>query len=253
MGTACYVWIRLYCCMAAGKENRHPEVFFRCCMHRLSTYTFFVLRDFLKVSTSFVITLYIRYIAIFALMENGWKVVTTFPFQLNSYNPPITYRRSNMAREATQWNQCALRIWNVRNVVITRIVCGRFNPLNAELNPICHLRVLLGDLTFMGPCIVSVFQYISNKMQRYTVYCIWKLLYMFRVLPPPIIRSANYIYSIWYLSYRYCYLPLSWKSWNWFECAVGGVREAMEKWPCANNYRSIDTYHFSTSSFRLTL
>jgi hypothetical protein len=45
-----------------------------------------------------------------------------------------------------------------------------FNPLNAELNPICHLLVLLGDLAFMGPCIVSIFQYISNKMQRYTVY-----------------------------------------------------------------------------------
>jgi hypothetical protein len=46
------------------------------------------------------------------------------------------------------------------------------NPLNAELNPICHLLVLLGDLTFMGPCIISIFQYIciSNKMQRYTVY-----------------------------------------------------------------------------------
>jgi hypothetical protein len=46
------------------------------------------------------------------------------------------------------------------------------NLLNAELIPICHLRVLLGDLTFMGPCIVSIFQYtcISNKMQRYTVY-----------------------------------------------------------------------------------
>ena len=25
-------------------------------------------------------------------------------------------------------------------------------------------------LTFRGPCIVSIFQYISNKMQRYTVY-----------------------------------------------------------------------------------
>jgi len=25
-----------------------------------------------------------------------------------------------------------------------------FNPLNAELNPICHFLVLLGDLTFMG-------------------------------------------------------------------------------------------------------
>jgi hypothetical protein len=44
------------------------------------------------------------------------------------------------------------------------------NPLNAELNPICHMLVLLGDLTFMGPCIVSIFQYISDKMQRYTVY-----------------------------------------------------------------------------------
>ena len=45
-----------------------------------------------------------------------------------------------------------------------------FNPLNAELNPICHLLVLIGNLTFMGPCMVSIFQYISNKMQRYTVY-----------------------------------------------------------------------------------
>jgi hypothetical protein len=41
-----------------------------------------------------------------------------------------------------------------------------FNPLNAELIPICHLLILLGDLTFMGKCIVSIF----NKMQHYTVY-----------------------------------------------------------------------------------
>jgi hypothetical protein len=30
----------------------------------------------------------------------------------------------------------------------------------------CHLLILLGDLTFMGKRIVSI----SNKMQRYTVY-----------------------------------------------------------------------------------
>ena len=42
-----------------------------------------------------------------------------------------------------------------------------FNPLIAELNPICHSLILL---TFMGPCIVSLFQCISNTMQRYTVY-----------------------------------------------------------------------------------
>jgi hypothetical protein len=51
---------------------------------------------------------------------------------------------------------------------ILHIYC--INPLNAELNSICHLLVLLADLTFMGPCIVSIFQYISNKMQHYTVY-----------------------------------------------------------------------------------
>jgi hypothetical protein len=63
-------------------------------------------------------------------------------------------------------------------------------------------------------------------MQRYTIYYIWKVLYMFRMVPPHIIRSAHTcIYSIWYLSHRYCYLPLSWKSWNRFECAVGGVRQ----------------------------
>jgi hypothetical protein len=43
------------------------------------------------------------------------------------------------------------------------------NPLNAELNSICHSLILLGDLTFMSTCIVSIFQYIFNKMQRYTV------------------------------------------------------------------------------------
>ena len=50
----------------------------------------------------------------------------------------------------------------------------------------------------------NILIYMSNKMQRYTVYFIWKLFYMFRVLPPPIIRSTNNcIYSIWYLSHRY--------------------------------------------------
>jgi hypothetical protein len=48
----------------------------------------------------------------------------------------------------------------------------KLNPLNSELNLIRHLLVLLGDLTFIGPCIVSIFQHtrISNKMQRYIVY-----------------------------------------------------------------------------------
>jgi hypothetical protein len=34
------------------------------------------------------------------------------------------------------------------------------------------------------------------------------------------------------LSHRYCYLPLSWKSWNRFECAVGGVRHPQHTASC---------------------
>jgi hypothetical protein len=75
----------------------------------------------------------------------------------------------------------------------------------------------------MSTCIVRIFQYISNTMQRYTVYVYLETAQHVSGGTSPIIRSAyNCIYSIWYLSHRYCYLPLSWKSWDSYESAVGG-------------------------------
>ena len=62
---------------------------------------------------------------------------------------------------------------------------------------------LMNNPVYPTRCTVTQFMYF------------WKVLYMFRVVSPPIIRSThNCIYSIWYLSNRNCYLPLSWKSWN---------------------------------------
>jgi hypothetical protein len=73
----------------------------------------------------------------------------------------------------------------------------------------------------MVKCIVSI----ANKIQRYAVYLYLETALHISGGIPPNIRSAyNCIYSIWYLSRRYCYLPLSWKSWDLFECVVGGVR-----------------------------
>ena len=43
----------------------------------------------------------------------------------------------------------------------------------------------------MGPCLAILCQLMSNKMQLYTVYFICKMLYMFRVVSPPIVRSTN--------------------------------------------------------------
>jgi hypothetical protein len=99
------------------------------------------------------------------------------------------------------------------------------NPLNAELNPICHLLILLGDLTFMGTCIVSIFQYISNKMQRYTVY-----LYLETVLHVSGGTSTHRQERIHlYLQHLLFVTPLLLSAaiveeWNRFECAVGGER-----------------------------
>jgi hypothetical protein len=67
------------------------------------------------------------------------------------------------------------RVWaevssSAPHLLHKRLLVSLINPLNAELNTICHSLILLGDLTFMGPCIVSIFQYISNKMQRYATH-----------------------------------------------------------------------------------
>jgi hypothetical protein len=80
----------------------------------------------------------------------------------------------------------------------------------------------------MGPCIVSIFQYISNTMQSYTVYLYLETalhvlggtsthpqeriqLYLQRVvLVTPLLLSAAI-------------------SWNRFECAVGGATHSTLK------------------------
>ena len=90
-------------------------------------------------------------------------------------------------------------------VVVPPETCRAVSRSNKLCNiASCWIYILeyvkTSHLTFMGPCIVIIFQYIYKKIQRYTVYFIWKLLSMFRVVLPPIIRSAyNCIYSIWYL------------------------------------------------------
>jgi hypothetical protein len=64
-------------------------------------------------------------------------------------------------------------------------------------------------------------------------------------------EQNNCIYSIWYLSHRYCYLPLSWMSWNRFECALGGVRHPQHTQTGSNS--PIQNTHFMFKNFFLIL
>jgi hypothetical protein len=77
---------------------------------------------------------------------------------------------------------------------------------------------------FMGPCIVSILQYISNKMQRYTVY-----LHLETTLHISVGTSTHQQERIQlYLQHLVFVTPLLLPaaiSWNRFECAVGGVHQ----------------------------
>ena len=58
------------------------------------------------------------------------------------------------------------------------------------------------NFTFSGPCIVNIFVliYFKRDATLHILFISEKLLYMFRVVSSPIIRSTyNCIYSIWYL------------------------------------------------------
>jgi hypothetical protein len=65
----------------------------------------------------------------------------------------------------------------------------------------------------MGPCIVSIFQYISNKIQRYTVY-----LYLETTLHVSGGTSTHHQERI-----------------QRFECAVGGVRHPQQTQTSSNS------------------
>jgi hypothetical protein len=108
-------------------------------------------------------------------------------------------------------------------------VCIYVNPLNAELNPICHLLALLGahlilnvsrirvrktfkliNLTFSKPCIVT---HSYNKGQQDALFLKFILIknsiYTFRADLLSIIRSLNTVYTaigICYGSYVDCLL-----------------------------------------------
>ena len=80
-----------------------------------------------------------------------------------------------------------------------------------------------------------------------------KLLCMFRVVSPLIIRSThNCIYSIWYLLNPYCYLPLWWKIWNWFSVVWELYRSVLVQLPTAPKHiNTITTPH--SNQFQLFL
>jgi hypothetical protein len=78
----------------------------------------------------------------------------------------------------------------------------------------------------------SVSIIVQQDATIYSLLCFCKLLYMFWVVTPPIIRSTyNCNYSIWHWLNRLCYLPLSWRSWNF---SAEGSRDGLTSSRCCD-------------------
>jgi hypothetical protein len=68
------------------------------------------------------------------------------------------------------------------------------NPLNAELNPICHLLALLGTHIILHVSRIRVNILLHIIPARYTIHRVYfylTMLYMFRALLSPIVRSTK--------------------------------------------------------------
>jgi hypothetical protein len=71
-------------------------------------------------------------------------------------------------------------------------------------------------LTFIRPCIASIplkYNQQDATFSRYIYFC--KLLYMFQMVSPPIIRSTKLYTQRQVLSNQYCCLLLLWMRWNY--------------------------------------
>jgi len=127
-------WLRISCppgLFAAEKKKRSHTFCVAC--HNPS--------DLLNAFTSNLILVFLRG------KENGilpWIMSNLHLVSLSGYITPEQW--------VWKWLMLfvALIVWWTGT---SSVIC--INPLNAELNRICHLLVLLGDITFMGPCFVS--------------------------------------------------------------------------------------------------
>ena len=127
-----------------------------------------------------------------------------------------------------------------QNPKYVKIINYLFSWLKILSKKICNSEV-------QGSVHRKVFQSMTNKMKRYTVFYFCKLLQMFRVESPHIIRSThNCIYSIWYLSNRYCYLRLSWKSGNSSPRAAGSSNSLTSIRCCRHSVKLLMTGGGST-------
>jgi len=127
------------------------------------------------------------------------------------------------------WNFYHRIIWGL-NFAVKNDLCFNCKYLIKGCIGLCNYIHSIDNWTQRG-CLawkLPFFCYVHGSVHResvsisvqqdattYSLLYFCRLLYMFRVVTPPITRSTcNCNQSIWHWSNRLCYLPLWWRSWN---------------------------------------
>jgi len=101
-----------------------------------------------------------------------------------------------------------------------------------EMDRYCLMLLCLQQCLWLR-CSELISIIVQRDATIYSLLYFCKLLYMFRSVTPPIIRSKYKCnYSIWYWSDRLCYLSLWWRSWKVAE-TVWPVPDALITVICA--------------------
>jgi len=150
-----------------------------------------------------------------SFIENIWRSLAIgYVLHLHAWNFSVTYENSRWEWLKTSQRTVLIngKIWITTS---SRFKCNIKLPLLTVMKYDYMFRLTLAFIKSITVwrslvCSSQIYSNMFPTRCNFTQFIyIWKLLYMFRVLLPLIIRSAyNCIYSIWYLSHGYCYLPL---------------------------------------------
>jgi len=109
------------------------------------------------------------------------------------------------------------RFWHPVPMFIT--LCAVLYPYALGKLKFCYsvvdCRPTFNNLTFVVPCIVNVFlQVLPTRSNVIQYYLLLSMLYMFRAVSPPIIRSSRTVHTASCMCQACLLLPLAWVSWK---------------------------------------
>jgi hypothetical protein len=142
--------------------------------------------------------------------------------RFGTWNVRSIYRAGSRTAASRELKIYKLDLVGVQEIMwdkVGTVKAGDYNYFYGKGNDNHQLTlILLMWRIGRAPNSIPIYEYIQQDATLHSLFISGNCSTCFGWYFHPSSGAYNCIYSIWYLSHRYCYLPLSWKSWNRFEC-----------------------------------